>query len=413
LQRVLRSDAFRNSESLRHLLEYLGERSLTEPVEDIKEYTIGVEACGKPSSYDPQRDASVRVQLGRLRQKLNDYYAAEGASDPLILELPKGRFILSVRPKTAESASGTVQERQTPIGQASSRRMTRLSAALACLLIASLSGSAYLWIRLQKGAPQLAEAAEVQRAFSPLWGPFLKRQPASTAIFGSPPFFASGKYSLFVRLYGQTNPEDARSSPDFGEVDSKVGPLSGPRFDYASMGDAIAVQRLTAFLARAGVSLNALPAHVASWETVKDGNLIFVGASRMHPMLRRLPIVVDFELGADNQVHNRNPQSGEQQIYRTPSHRDAMTYAVVGLFPGLKPGREVFVITAHSSPGAEGAADFITGAESVQLLAQRVGLSAAAPRKYFQALLRVHVDNDVAVKTEYVTHHVLPIESAK
>ena len=82
-----------------------------------------------------------------------------------------------------------------------------------------------------------------------------------------------------------------------------------------------------------------------------------------------------------------------------------MTYAVVGCFPGLKAGREVFVLTAHSSSGATGAADFVTSPESVKLLCERVGLSGDGKRKYFQALLRVYVDNDVPIKTEYVTHH--------
>ncbi|HEU0142179.1 MAG TPA: hypothetical protein VFQ79_20830, partial [Bryobacteraceae bacterium] len=181
-----------------------------------------------------------------------------------------------------------------------------------------------------------------------------------------------------------------------------------PRFDYASMGDAIAVQRLTSFFGSAGISLKALPAHLAAWESIKDNNLIFIGAWRMHPLLRRLPVTQDFELGPDDQIHNQKPGPGELKIYTTPSHRDSMTYASVGVFPGLRPGREVFVVTAHSSPGAMGAVDFITNAGSVKLIRDRIGLSSSGPRKYFQMLLRVYVDNDVPMKTEYVTHHLNP-----
>jgi hypothetical protein len=50
LDRVLRSDAFRNSDALRHLLGYVGQKSLADSPVELKEYTIGTEACGKPAT---------------------------------------------------------------------------------------------------------------------------------------------------------------------------------------------------------------------------------------------------------------------------------------------------------------------------------------------------------------------------
>lgn len=404
LERVLHSDVFRNSDSLRHLLAYLGEKALAAPNEDIKEYTIGIEACGKPSSYDPQKDASVRVQVGRLRGKLEDYYASEGAADAMFLELPKGRFSLRFQPRSAPARAARPRSRIAALLPGLRRPSTAL---LTVLLAAALVWVALLYRRLGQHEALVAVSArmETARQFSPLWGPFFSQRVPATAIFGSPAFFSSGRYELFVRLYGLTNPDDPRSNPDFGAIEAKVGPLAGPRFDYASMGDAIAVQRLTAFFASAGFQLHGLPAHLAVWESIKDHNLVFVGAWRMHPLLRRLPVTQDFELGADDQIHNRNPRPGEQSVYTTASHRDSMTYAMVGTFPGLKPGLEVMVVTAHSSPGASGAIDYIASPGSFRVMRERIGLSASGPRKYFQMLLRIHVDNDVPVKAEYVTHH--------
>ena len=90
LQRILESRAFHPSEVLRRLLEYLGRKELQGEAEDLKEYTVGIEAFGKPDTYDPKTDSSVRVQAGKLRQKLDEYYRTEGLADPLIVELPKG-----------------------------------------------------------------------------------------------------------------------------------------------------------------------------------------------------------------------------------------------------------------------------------------------------------------------------------
>ncbi len=405
LHRVLRSEVFRHSDSLRHLLAYLGDKSLNGQTEDLKEYTIGIEACGKPASYDPQKDASVRVQLGRLRQKLEEYYRTEGIADPVALDLPKGRFTILFQPRQGAPA-------RTPPLAAFARRMRAHAAVVVLFILLAVSAAWSVWVsaRLRQYEAGLHVSAQAQtiRDFSPVWGPFLSHSVPPVVVFGSPAFFSSLRYGLFVRMYNPKDPSDPRSSPDFDAVESKVGPLAGPRWDYASMGDAIAVQRLTEFFGSAGVALKAMPAHLAVWDSVKDGNLIFVGAWRMHPLLRRLPITHDFELGGDDQIHNLKPQAGEQAVYTTPSHRDAMTYAVVGAFPGLKPGRDVLVITAHSSPGAVGAVDFLTSPGSVRLMAQRLGLSSSGPRRYYQMLLRIYVDSDVPVKTEYITHHFNP-----
>jgi hypothetical protein len=61
--RVLESGTL-SSAQLRRILEYLG-RAAADRREDLKEYTIGVEALGKPPSYDPQKDSTVRVQVGK------------------------------------------------------------------------------------------------------------------------------------------------------------------------------------------------------------------------------------------------------------------------------------------------------------------------------------------------------------
>ena len=63
LDRVLESETFRNKESLRSLLRYLAEKAMGGEAESLKEYTVGVEHLHKPQDYDPQIDASVRVQV--------------------------------------------------------------------------------------------------------------------------------------------------------------------------------------------------------------------------------------------------------------------------------------------------------------------------------------------------------------
>src|SRR5580704_16448960 len=94
VDRILQSDTFRASGVLRRLLRFLADKAISGQADQLKEYSIGVDAFGKPPTYDPRQDAIVRLQIGRLRQKLGEYYRTEGKDDPVVLELPKGRFKL-------------------------------------------------------------------------------------------------------------------------------------------------------------------------------------------------------------------------------------------------------------------------------------------------------------------------------
>jgi serine/threonine-protein kinase len=81
LGRVLAGAVFRSSDSLRRLLRYTVETTLAGKGGELKEYTIGVEALGRPASFDPREDNIVRVQARKLRQRLTDYYDGEGSHE--------------------------------------------------------------------------------------------------------------------------------------------------------------------------------------------------------------------------------------------------------------------------------------------------------------------------------------------
>ena len=99
LERILQSRIFRASEVLRNLLAYLSEKALTGTADSLKEYTIGLDALGKPASFDPRQESVVRMHTARLRQKLAEYYRTEGIDDPIIIDLPKGGFRITFEPR--------------------------------------------------------------------------------------------------------------------------------------------------------------------------------------------------------------------------------------------------------------------------------------------------------------------------
>src|SRR5712692_11669103 len=88
IERLVSSHALHGSESLCKLLRYLGRHAIEHPGVSLKEYQIATEVFGRQADFDPQLDSMVRVQVGRLRTKLTEYYASEGAEDSIGVEMP-------------------------------------------------------------------------------------------------------------------------------------------------------------------------------------------------------------------------------------------------------------------------------------------------------------------------------------
>src|SRR5258707_404971 len=152
VDRVLQSETFRKSPSSRRLLKYLAERSLAGDADQVKEYTIGIDAFGKAVDYDPRQDSSVRIQIGRLRQKLAEYYRKEGENDAIVIVLPKGRFNLACETRPAEPVTVPDQAVEETLEFESPQppRAWRLAAfAMGALFIASLSLAAISFAKLQ------------------------------------------------------------------------------------------------------------------------------------------------------------------------------------------------------------------------------------------------------------------------
>src|SRR5579875_1845649 len=83
---VLESRTFEKSPTLRTLLVYLWSHR-NDPV---NEYVIATEALGRTSAFDPKFDATVRVQISRLRQRLERFYELEGRDRSPQVTIPLG-----------------------------------------------------------------------------------------------------------------------------------------------------------------------------------------------------------------------------------------------------------------------------------------------------------------------------------
>lgn len=92
LQRINQSPAFRQAGRMYPLLEYLVREELAGAGEAINQARIAFDVFGRGADFDSVTDSIVRVEVGRLRNKLREYYDANGSGDAVVIALPKGQY---------------------------------------------------------------------------------------------------------------------------------------------------------------------------------------------------------------------------------------------------------------------------------------------------------------------------------
>jgi adenylate cyclase len=93
LEHILSSKAFKKSAVLSNFLRYIVTETMQEKGHELKEYNIAVKGLGKPSDFNPQIDAMIRINAGRLRRLLLEYYEEEGEDDCTSISMTRGSYM--------------------------------------------------------------------------------------------------------------------------------------------------------------------------------------------------------------------------------------------------------------------------------------------------------------------------------
>jgi hypothetical protein len=209
LLNVLKSSGMQGSEPLRKLLTFLAEHSLENGGHPARESEIALAVFGR-RDFDSKIDSVVRVQTGRLRSKLAEYYMSEGLQSDIVLEIPKGSYFLFPHWR---ALAGVESAPVSGVRTGMSRKKIRI--ALAALALASILALAA--IRL---LPSRATAVET------FWKPFLQHPEDALVIFSNPRFLGTATTGL--KLY-----DPAQPTPE------------GINETYSGTGEVFAVQDLT------------------------------------------------------------------------------------------------------------------------------------------------------------------------
>jgi TolB-like protein len=153
LDRILAHEAFAGAERARRFLRYVVERALAGESTALKEYAIGIDVFDRGTDYDPRLDSIVRVEAGRLRSKLEEYYNGPGRNEPVRIHLRRGGYVPAFEYTTGSPPAAPAAADPAP--RAGARRSLSAAAVLAVAMLlavvawrglASVSSSAPLRI---------------------------------------------------------------------------------------------------------------------------------------------------------------------------------------------------------------------------------------------------------------------------
>jgi len=160
VERVAHSPYLNRSARLRDLLLYLTDRVLEDEAGEIHEQEVGYKVFGRPLDYDTTADNIVRVHASMLRKRLEQYFAAEGAGETLMLEIPKGNYA----PVFHERVPPAVEPEQLEPAAApeAPRRDRRLAIATGAACLFAISTA---WLLFRAGGKPQPEMPPAVRQF--------------------------------------------------------------------------------------------------------------------------------------------------------------------------------------------------------------------------------------------------------
>jgi adenylate cyclase len=114
LDRILAAEMFASAGRISRLLRYVVERTMAGDGPQLKEYVLGIDVFDRDEAYDPRLDSIVRVEVRRLRARLDEYYRGPGTADPVVITIPRGAYAPVFSPAAPLPPAGRAAADATP-----------------------------------------------------------------------------------------------------------------------------------------------------------------------------------------------------------------------------------------------------------------------------------------------------------
>jgi hypothetical protein len=342
----------------------------------LKERTIGVEVFGRPPTYDPGNDSTVRVKAGEVRKRLQMYYSGSGAGSEIHIDLPAGGYTPEFRRVPVPPAERPVSTVPVPIHK--SVRWAWASFG-AILLLAVVAGVLLLSYR----APAKPDPVMLQ-----FWGPALGSN--SQILF----------CVSYVPVYGLDPRLESR-----GERPKKIEDFTLQSQDFVGGGDMLATSALSRLFAGLGRDYRIKLGSDVSFHDLQSSPAVLIGYSytRWGPLLRGMRYL--FDTNPDSLGITDNGKPTPWALRAMPADRRVdEDYAIACRLFHPDTGTLIVVLSGITQYGTEAAADLVTSPARLQEAVRN--LPADWAKHNLQLVLHTRVISGEAATAKVVATYV-------
>lgn len=439
LDRVIQSACFRDTPSSRRLLQYIGTRSLDGDLQNLKEFTIGVEVLGRRANFDPKTDTIVRVQVRRLRQKISDYYETEGLRDPVVITIPKGSYAaeFSLRDLGSDEHapfSGVEGALESHFPSKSTPPIANLQLAdastnpkalgtplwpvallIGIVLIMVGAAGGFFWARRTHPQPGPGSNPVDQ-----LWMAMLKGDDSPIIAYPDAVFLLDGTSDMFQFTEGPVGTRGELVDPNIARKFSlnptliaSAGPLYYESGGYTGTGEIESIAMLSVLLNKLGLRPKIMRSHEITVDELRAHNVILLGGSGQNKAVKDFTIPSDFDYDYTprawgGKIINRNPRPGEAHEYlierNSSTHAIDGGYAIISCLPSLNSTHRIISLGGIDTTGTLGATLFATTPEGAGKLMEHIDRNSQEPD--FQAIVHVSLAHGNQVfQNQLITVH--------
>jgi hypothetical protein len=387
VQRVVSSRGFEKSARMRDLLAYVCNRALDDGVVDIHEHEIGCAVFGRSEDYDTGEDNIVRVNASQVRKKLEAYFAAEGAAEPIVLELPKGKYVpvFRERPEVKAPAPPAIAEPRSLPERLTGSAVYALAALSLLLTIACIWMGSLLW----RGRAPAGVVPDPR--VNALWSQLIRKGEATDIVL------TDSSLGLLQDLMGRPiglseylQPETWRLDALASRPELQMAARLAAHRHYTSLANVNITRHIQTVAGADQGQLTAVFARDFNIRQMKSDNVVLIGSKRANPWVELMEPQMNFRFGYDpvtsqSFFENRQPRAGELAVYRNDP---AVSYCDLAFLPNLGHTGNLLVISGTEMEGTEAGGEFLTTPRGMATLHRYVKLEGSGRYPYFEALLR-------------------------
>jgi hypothetical protein len=391
VQRIVATPSFTRSALLTSFLLYICKCKAEGRDEEITEYQIGVQALGRPGSYNPGEDNIVRNYARILRKRLEEYFAGEGRNEALRLVIPRGHYVPVFEPNVP--ASGEVSA-EVEVPDSVKRSISdfvletpkmrpwytaRWFLISAVLFLAVCAATLVYWVSRAHSIP-------VNDVF---WKEIFDRNRTTFVVPGDSGFaMLQDIAGTEVHLNDYISGNLEEKFPNFNLAAPRTGAGFGPdRFsNYTSTADLSISIKVASLAQLYNGQLKVRYARDMHMEDLKGTNVVLIGAPHANPWVEIFepqsnfrmffPMHLDGMHIDERSFINKHPRPNEQATYANQAgDTSRRTYALISFLPGADGSSHVLMLEGQNMAGTQAAGDFLLDRHAIEPVLKKALLS--------------------------------------